>query len=60
MTIYLSENNQTHTAMSGVVATDNTYEVVLKMLLVLMAAKLLIVVIQSVLTEMVVSLCLLW
>ena len=44
--------------MSGVPAdmsVEKTYEVVLKMLLLLMAAKLLIVVIQSVLTEMVVS-----
>ena len=37
------------------VSVESTYEVVLKMLLLLMAAKLLIVVIQSVLTEMVVS-----
>ena len=53
-----SANNGTQTAMSGVpddVSVERTYEVVLKMLLVLMAAKLLIVVIQSVLTEMVVS-----
>jgi DNA polymerase-3 subunit epsilon len=44
--------------MSGVpagVSVEKTYEVVLKMLLLLMAAKLLIVVIQSILTEMMVS-----
>jgi len=53
-----SANNRCPTAMSGVpadVSVERTYEVVLKMLLVLMAAKLLIVVIQSILTEMVVS-----
>ena len=53
-----SANNGKHTAMSGVpagVSVEKTYEVVLKMLLLLMAAKLLIVVIQSILTEMMVS-----
>lgn len=53
-----SANNSSPSAMSGVpanVSVEKTYEVVLKMLLLLMAAKLLIVVIQSVLTEMVVS-----
>ena len=53
-----SANNRCPAAMSGVPAdmsVERTYEVVLKMLLLLMAAKLLIVVIQSVLTEMVVS-----
>ena len=53
-----SSNNGKHTAMSGVpagVSVEKTYEVVLKMLLLLMAAKLLIVVIQSILTEMMVS-----